>query len=54
MPVYEFVCRECAREFELVQTLREHEKNTVKCPECGSKKVDRVWSTVFVETPRKS
>ena len=54
MPVYRFVCRECRKEFELVQTLREHDKNTVKCPKCESKKIDRAWSQVFVETSRKS
>ena len=26
----------------------------VKCPKCGSKKVERHWSSIFVETSKKS
>ena len=40
MPVYDYVCNDCHKTFELILTLKEHEKDA-KCPKCGSKNVEQ-------------
>lgn len=43
MPVYEYKCQECGRVFELlVHSFRGGEN--LKCPGCGSYKLDRMLS----------
>ncbi len=37
MPIYEYVCRECARAFELLVRT----DTTPACPECGGEDLDR-------------
>ncbi len=54
MPVYEYVCRECGKEFEQIETLSEHDRTTVSCPDCKGKKIERRWSPVFTVTSKKS
>ena len=54
MPVYEYVCEDCRKEFELVQTLAVHEKAEVACPDCESKKVERRYTNVEAITSKKS
>lgn len=54
MPLYEYVCKDCHKTFELALTLQEHEKGTVQCPKCGSKKVEQEPATFFAVTSRKS
>jgi putative FmdB family regulatory protein len=41
MPVYEYVCGKCSHRFEVF--VRSGGK-AVACPECSSKKVDKVYS----------
>lgn len=40
MPIYEYVCRRCAHEFELL--LRGEDRP--KCPSCGNEQVDKQLS----------
>lgn len=40
MPLYEYTCRKCERDFELL--IRSDE--TPQCPECGSRKLDKLLS----------
>lgn len=54
MPVYEFACRGCHKKFETVQSIVKFNASKVKCPKCGSKKVDRIWSRVYTVTSKKS
>ena len=54
MPLYEFLCEDCHKEFSKVLTLTEHEKENVKCPFCGSTKVVQEASAFFAVTGRKS
>jgi len=54
MPTYPYVCRECKKKFEIVRSVAEYKPASVKCPKCGKKKVERVWSGVFVGTSKKS
>jgi putative FmdB family regulatory protein len=54
MPVYEFHCRPCNRDFELVLTVSEYGRHKIECPHCGGTKVERIWSRVFAVTSKKS
>ena len=54
MPVYEYVCSRCKKNFEVVRAITAYGKKAVICPKCRSKKVERRWSSVYVETSSKS
>ena len=54
MPVYDYICKECRKSFELVLTLGEHDKNNIKCPKCGSKNVEQDAAVFFAVTSKKS
>lgn len=40
MPVYEFKCKACEHEFELLMGLKDPKPR--KCPECGKLKVEKL------------
>jgi putative FmdB family regulatory protein len=47
MPVYEYICQSCRKDFEkLVRSMSGEEKIT--CPECGSAKTTRALSVFAV------
>jgi putative FmdB family regulatory protein len=54
MPVYEFVCRDCQKPFEMVRPMAEATATGVKCPACGSDHIDRMYSNVYAKTSKKS
>lgn len=54
MPVYEFRCLKCKKKFEVVRSIAEMEKAKTKCPKCQSAKVERIWSSVYAVTSKKS
>jgi len=54
MPVYDYVCNDCHKSFELVLTLNEHDKDKIACPKCGSKNVQQEISEFFAVTSKKS
>ena len=54
MPMYEFVCRDCHKGFEIIRSLAELTAGHVTCPNCGSKNVERAWSSVYAITSKKS
>ncbi|MDT8070164.1 MAG: zinc ribbon domain-containing protein [Terriglobia bacterium] len=54
MPLYDYVCKECHKTFEIALTLAEHEKGIVRCPKCGSKKVEQEPAVFYAVTSRKS
>lgn len=54
MPVYEFVCRDCQKAFEIMRPISEAQATDVKCPVCGSGHVDRTYSHVYARTSKKS
>jgi putative FmdB family regulatory protein len=54
MPTYEYACLDCKKKFEIVEPISRHNPKNVKCPKCGKKNVDRQWSSLFVETAKKS
>ncbi len=53
MPVYDYVCHECHKPFEIVLTFQEHEKD-VKCPLCGSARVEQVATAFYAVGGKKS
>lgn len=54
MPVYEFRCRDCKSDFEIVSSIAGYDRKKVTCPDCGGKDVERLWSRVFAVTAKKS
>jgi putative FmdB family regulatory protein len=53
MPVYDYVCNDCHKSFELIRTLKEHEEDA-KCPECGGKNVEQEVTAFYAVTGKKS
>lgn len=47
MPMYEYRCAECGRQFEQLRRMSEADTN-LECPGCGSKKVERQVSACSV------
>jgi putative FmdB family regulatory protein len=47
MPIYEYRCQKCEHRFE--EYLSTSDKPVPPCPECKSKKVERIWSSIFTE-----
>lgn len=43
MPIYEFICHNCQKKFEVLVSLNSTVKIT--CPDCGSDRVKRVVSS---------
>jgi len=54
MPVYDYICNDCHKEFETVLTLDEHDHDQIKCPKCGSKNVEQEVAAFFAVTSKKS
>ena len=54
MPIYEYTCKKCGKDFDLLQSVHEHDPAKIRCPECKSKKVERRWSRVYAVTSKKS
>jgi putative FmdB family regulatory protein len=46
MPIYEYQCRHCQKQFELIVSLTGNEP--VDCPDCGSTDVKKLLSAVSV------
>jgi len=44
MPIFEFKCLGCSRQFEDIMTTAELEAGDVDCPHCGSRDVERMLS----------
>jgi putative FmdB family regulatory protein len=54
MPLYDYICHNCHKQFEIALTLKEHECEKVQCPKCGSKKLEQEPAAFFAVTSRKS
>jgi putative FmdB family regulatory protein len=54
MPRYEFTCESCRKDFELTLTFAERSEAKVKCPSCGSDKVNPRLTVFTAKTSRKS
>ncbi len=54
MPLYDYRCESCGKEFTAALTLAEHEQKAVTCPGCDSKKVEQLISTFVAQTASKT
>ncbi|MBS3809685.1 MAG: zinc ribbon domain-containing protein [Desulfobacterales bacterium] len=56
MPRYDFHCRDCEKDFTTEMHVDEYEKNkdSQKCPECGSENVKRKITEFETQTSKKS
>ena len=57
MPVYEFICLKCTgkkKHFEVVRSAATYDAKKIKCPTCGSRKIERRWTNIFTALSRKS
>lgn len=54
MPIYEFSCKDCKKDFEVVQSISDYDPEKVECPGCKGKNVARLWSRVTAITSKKS
>jgi putative FmdB family regulatory protein len=57
MPMYEFGCQQCGKDFTLALSIAEAErkrKEGFQCPECGSSNVVQQISHFQVKTSKKS
>ena len=54
MPVYEYYCNDCHKSFERVLTLREHEAEQMKCPDCGGRNIQQEAAAFYAVTSKKS
>ncbi len=54
MPIYDYHCLACEKDFFIIEPIAEHDASKPKCPECNSKKVERVIGNVMVKTAKKS
>jgi putative FmdB family regulatory protein len=53
MPTYEYLCEACKKDFEVTLTISERAKASVKCPACGSNKVNPQMTVFSAKTSRK-
>jgi putative FmdB family regulatory protein len=55
MPAYEYICRDCSKEFVVFLSIKEFEANPeIKCPHCESDNVQKRLSVFFTKTSKKS
>ena len=55
MPAYEYVCKDCSKEFVIFLSIKEFEaKPKIKCPYCDSDNVQKRLSGFSVRTSKKS
>jgi len=56
MPQYDFICRECGKEFSKLLTMAEYDKDktAMPCPHCSSRKTERQWAPFFAVGSKKS
>jgi putative FmdB family regulatory protein len=55
MPTYVFKCSACGDQFEKVMSISEREKGKPpSCPKCKKHKVERVYTSFYAKTGRKS
>lgn len=54
MATYEFHCTACDHQFTRVIPMKDAVRARVSCPACGSAKVERVLTSFYAKTVRKS
>ena len=44
MPLYDYACYDCGNSFEMLRRMNDDDRE-VRCPECGSERIERILST---------
>lgn len=55
MPAYEYECKDCHKEFMIFLSIKEfEEKSKIRCPNCDSYNVHKIFTDFFAKTSKKS
>ncbi len=54
MPMYEYKCQDCGKDFLVARSLKEHESGPPFCPSCKSNHVEQVMTPFVAKTSSKS
>ncbi|HWP59984.1 MAG TPA: zinc ribbon domain-containing protein [Candidatus Acidoferrales bacterium] len=54
MPTYEYRCLNCKRKFTVMVSISEHDAKKVKCPKCGSRRINQLITSFYAQTSSKS
>jgi putative FmdB family regulatory protein len=54
MPIYEFECHKCGKEFSLVLSVKQLEEKDFACPACQGREIEQLVTTAQVVTSSKS
>ena len=54
MPIYDYKCERCGKNFAITMHIDEHDRTEVFCPDCRSEHVAQQYSVFFAKTSRKS
>lgn len=54
MPIYEYVCEDCKRDFTIIMRISEHGQKDIKCEFCQSDNVRQKFTSFYVKTRKKS
>jgi putative FmdB family regulatory protein len=54
MPTYDLRCSGCRKKFTLTMSISDRDRKRIKCPKCGSQRVEAVFTPFFAKTSRKS
>jgi putative FmdB family regulatory protein len=55
MPAYEYICKDCQKDFTVFLAIKEFEKKPkITCPSCGGDNVEKKLTTFFTKTSKKS
>ncbi len=53
MPIYEYVCKSCKKEFEAIRPMSQKDAQ-IECEKCGSKKVKRKLAVLYAHSEGKA
>ena len=54
MPIYEYQCEGCGKDFTVIMRISEHDQLEVRCEYCQSTNVRQKFSSFNVKTSKKS
>lgn len=54
MPIYEYRCEKCAKNFSVTIHISEHDKGGMTCPECKGTAVVQQYTPFYAKTSKKS
>lgn len=49
MPIYEYICKDCGKRFEMLRTIKEAD-SPIACKSCQSSQTERALSVFFAQS----